>query len=134
MKLYKEGSIFQPILIDIDYCCICEEREANFTGPNCYHTPKCCQSCIAKWFETSFNCPYCRKNLITSDIAIQVPYSRKVLGIKVPAHCKLPDCINQIPSIASRKEKIYQAVLEFNWLMEQRHEVEYKQFDNQIEN
>ena len=132
VKLYKEGSIHQPILIDIDYCCICEEREPDFIGPNCTHIAKCCKKCIATWFKQSFNCPYCRKHLIPT-IELQVPYSRKVLGIKVPAHCKLPDCINSIPGVESKKKKIRKTVKEYLWLLKQRAEFECSQFDNQLD-
>ena len=130
----KQGSKNNPIVIDIvDYCCICEEQEADFPGPNCKHTPKCCADCIAKWFAKSFHCPYCRAHLIPQ-IDIVASNTRFVLGIKVPANCPLPDNINTIQSVASKKRQIKLAVKEFWWRVKEEAEIEYNKFDNQIEN
>ena len=127
----EEGSKDNPILIDIesdiDYCCICELKEPNHTGPNCLHTPKCCKGCVNNWIKRSLTCPYCRAKLHL-DIELQVPHSRVELGIKIPAFCTLPPEVNWAPSLPQKKRAIKLAVKDFLWIEKERAKIEFNRF------
>ena len=126
-SMSEEGSKDNPILIDIDidYCCVCESKQANFVGPNCFHTPKCCNHCISIWSKKSPTCPYCRGDLHIK-IELQVPHPRVELGIWIPANCKLPERINCLPSIARKKREIRIAIKDHLWLEKERAELNYQ--------